>query len=212
MLDIVYTEKVREEEGGTYGVSTGGSIARYPEGQTLLQILFDTDPDTERMEQLNEIILNELKRIAANGPKKRLHEGEGVPQQELQREPEGEQLLAGILSTKYFYGEDNHSSYIETVNAITPQRSKRLPRSCRSGQREDGDHGTGNEGITYPVEIRSSRNSFPSNTLARRDIVFRSNTLAVAIVFRATLAHRGITKQAWLCIWLITKSEPHRFA
>ncbi|HBG57725.1 MAG TPA: peptidase M16, partial [Porphyromonadaceae bacterium] len=45
IMDIVYTEKIREEEGGTYGVSTSGSIARYPEGQTILQINFDTDPD-----------------------------------------------------------------------------------------------------------------------------------------------------------------------
>lgn len=122
VLDIVYTEKVREEEGGTYGVSTGGSIARYPEGQTLLQILFDTDPDTERMEQLNEIILNELKGIAANGPR----ESDFTKVKEYLNKSYNENLKEnsywlGILSTKYFYGEDNHSSYIETVNAITPQ-------------------------------------------------------------------------------------------
>ncbi|NLA61659.1 MAG: insulinase family protein, partial [Bacteroidales bacterium] len=44
ILDIVYTEKVREDEGGTYGVSSRGSIARYPANQTILQIMYDTDP------------------------------------------------------------------------------------------------------------------------------------------------------------------------
>ena len=30
ILDIVYTEKIREDEGGTYGVYSSGSISRYP--------------------------------------------------------------------------------------------------------------------------------------------------------------------------------------
>ncbi len=122
ILDIVYTEKVREEEGGTYGVGTGGSIARYPEGQTMLQIMFDTDPDTERMEHLNGIILNELKEIATNGPR----ESDFTKVKEYLNKSYDENLKEnsywlGILSTKYFYGEDNHSNYLETVNAITPQ-------------------------------------------------------------------------------------------
>jgi zinc protease len=122
ILDIVYTEKVREEEGGTYGVGTGGSIARYPEGQTMLQIMFDTDPDTERMEHLNGIILNELKEVAANGPR----ESDFTKVKEYLNKSYDENLKENsywlsILSTKYFYGEDNHSNYLETVNAITPQ-------------------------------------------------------------------------------------------
>jgi len=57
IMDIVYTEKIREEEGGTYGVATSGSIARYPEGQTILQINFDTDPDKARA--LNNLVKGE---------------------------------------------------------------------------------------------------------------------------------------------------------
>lgn len=30
ILDLVYTAKVREDEGGTYGVYVGGQLSKYP--------------------------------------------------------------------------------------------------------------------------------------------------------------------------------------
>lgn len=119
ILDIVYTEKVREEEGGTYGVSSAGSISRYPEGQTILQIMFDTDP--EKMSHLNEIIHTVLKDIAANGPR----EADFTKVKEYMNKSYNENLKENsywlnVLDTRYFYGEDTYTTYIETVNAVTP--------------------------------------------------------------------------------------------
>jgi len=119
ILDIVYTEKVREEEGGTYGVYAGGSISRYPEGQTLLQIMFDTDP--EKMEHLNQIILDVLKDIATNGPR----ETDFTKVKEYLNKSYNENLKENgywlnVLDTKYFYEEDIHTNYLDTVNATTP--------------------------------------------------------------------------------------------
>ena len=118
ILDIIYTEKVREEEGGTYGVYAGGSISRYPEGQTILQIMFDTDP--EKMEHLNQLVLDILKEFAENGPR----ESDFTKVKEYMNKSYNENLKENsywlnILDNKYFYGEDNHTQYIETVNAIT---------------------------------------------------------------------------------------------
>lgn len=120
ILDIVYTEKVREDEGGTYGVYAGGSISRYPEGQTLLQIMFDTDP--EKKEQLNEIILMQLNEIAANGPR----ESDFIKVKEYLNKNYAENLKensywVNILDQLYFYGEDMHTGYIDAVNAMTPK-------------------------------------------------------------------------------------------
>lgn len=120
ILDIVYTEKVREEEGGTYGVSTGGAISRYPEGQTVLQIMFDTDP--EKKDHLNEIILKELEGIAANGPR----ESDFIKVKEYMNKSFNENLKenrywTNILDQLYFYGEDMHTGYIDAVNAMTPK-------------------------------------------------------------------------------------------
>ncbi len=118
ILDIVYTEKVREEEGGTYGVSSAGAISRYPEGQTVLQIMFDTDP--EKMTHLNQIILNELKSIATNGPRQadfsRVKEYMNKSYTENLKE---NRYWMNILDELYFYGEDMHSDYLNTVNAVT---------------------------------------------------------------------------------------------
>lgn len=118
ILSIVYTEKVREEEGGTYGVRTGGSISRYPEGQTILQITFDTDP--ELMQHLNQIVINELHAIATDGPR----EGDFSKVKEYMNKSHDENLKENsywlsTLNHKYFYGEDTHSDYLKTVNAVT---------------------------------------------------------------------------------------------
>lgn len=118
ILDIIYTEKVREEEGGTYGVYAGGSISRYPEGQTVLQIMFDTDP--EKKAHLNQIVLNVLKGFAEDGPR----ESDFTRVKEYMNKSYNENLKENsywldILDNKYFYGEDNHTQYIETVNAVT---------------------------------------------------------------------------------------------
>ena len=120
ILDIVYTEKVREEEGGTYGVSSAGAISRYPEGQTVLQIMFDTDP--EKKDHLNAIILKELEGIATNGPR----ESDFIKVKEYMNKSFNENLKENgywrnILDQLYFYGEDMHTGYIDAVNAMTPK-------------------------------------------------------------------------------------------
>ena len=118
VLDIVYTEKVREDEGGTYGVSSRGSIARYPENQTILQIMYDTDP--AKMEHLNAIVHKELKEIAENGPR----EADFNKVKEFMNKKHSESIKQngywlGTLDTYYFHNEDNHSDYLSVLNSIT---------------------------------------------------------------------------------------------
>ena len=66
ILDLRYTEKVREEEGGTYGVGVSCYMQQYPSNKAILSIKFDCDP--EKVQQLTPIIYNELKKIAKEGP------------------------------------------------------------------------------------------------------------------------------------------------
>jgi zinc protease len=62
-----YTISIREEKGGTYGVGVGGSMDPYCDPTYQLLIQFDTN---EAMaDELSEIVVAELKQIAANGPK-----------------------------------------------------------------------------------------------------------------------------------------------
>ncbi|MEG0888912.1 MAG: insulinase family protein [Bacteroides sp.] len=66
ILDLVYTEKVREEAGGTYGVYVGGDISRYPKENAYVQIIFDTAPSKKA--ELMKIIFAEADKLGISGP------------------------------------------------------------------------------------------------------------------------------------------------
>lgn len=67
LLDIIYTESIREQEGGTYGVSARASVSNYPVGNFTLLIGFDTDP--KLVEKLQAKVKEELANITKNGVK-----------------------------------------------------------------------------------------------------------------------------------------------
>ena len=135
ILDIVYTEKVREDEGGTYGVSSNGSISRYPENQTIVQIVYDTDP--AKMEHLNTIIHKELKDLAVNGPR----EADFKKVKEFMNKKYSENVKQngywlGTLNTYYFYGENNYSDYLSTLNSITMEDVKEFVKELLAQENE----------------------------------------------------------------------------
>ncbi len=66
ILDLRYTEEIREKEGGTYGVSVRASSQQYPTALKTLQMAFDADP--EKAEYLKSIIFSEIDKIIDNGP------------------------------------------------------------------------------------------------------------------------------------------------
>jgi zinc protease len=66
ILDIVYTDKVREEQGGTYGVGVNAVSLIRPQEKTRLIISFDCDP--VRTTELKSIVYTQLDSIAIKGP------------------------------------------------------------------------------------------------------------------------------------------------
>lgn len=65
ILDLRYTESIREEEGGTYGVRVDATAKDKPVEQATLAIRFDTDP--EKAEKLIGIAKAQLDSIMKNG-------------------------------------------------------------------------------------------------------------------------------------------------
>ncbi len=65
-LSIAYTDSVREEKGGTYGVSVDFELAKDDQPTATFKISYNADPD--RYEELNPIIYQQLRNIADNGP------------------------------------------------------------------------------------------------------------------------------------------------
>ena len=127
ILTMVFLEIVREEEGGTYHISASGSISRYPSGQALLQIMYDTAPDL--VEHLNSIVLRELYAIIENGTPEtefnRVIEQLNVAHAVRLRE---NSYWLGILNTKHFFGDDNHTHFLDIVNSITREEVQKFAR------------------------------------------------------------------------------------
>ena len=61
ILQLRYTETLREQEGGTYGAGTYASLSKKPFGQGHFQVQFDCNPD--KVEQLIAIVHEEIKKI-----------------------------------------------------------------------------------------------------------------------------------------------------
>ena len=66
VLQIAYTDSVREEKGGTYGVSVSFSLEKEEDPNALVRISYKSDP--KRYDELNPMIYKQLQNIADNGP------------------------------------------------------------------------------------------------------------------------------------------------
>lgn len=66
VLQIAYTDSVREEKGGTYGVGVSFNLEKEDNPNALLRISYKSDP--KRYEELNPVIYKQLLNIADHGP------------------------------------------------------------------------------------------------------------------------------------------------
>ena len=131
ILDIVYVRTIREEAGGTYGVRAQAGISRIPEGQTTLQMTFDTDP--ERASSIAPIVDREVKNIAEKGPEDAdFQKVKEYMVKKFQEDEKQNGYWVGTLSAYHFYGEDNYSNYLSTVNALTKDDIKNVTKQLIS--------------------------------------------------------------------------------
>ncbi len=66
ILDQVYTETLREDEGGTYGSSVSASTRELPDGRYLLQVSFNSKPALAA--KLRELAKDGVRKLAEEGP------------------------------------------------------------------------------------------------------------------------------------------------
>lgn len=118
VLDMVYTEEVREKKGGTYGVNCFGDLQKYPKEQLLLQIVFQTDP--AKKDKLAGIVVDELKKLAAEGPSD-VHL-QKVKEYMLKKYADNQKengYWMNNLNDYFYYGMDMTEGYTDIVNSIT---------------------------------------------------------------------------------------------
>ena len=108
ILDMRYTNSLREEEGGTYGASTAAQLNRQPKQVGLIQVYFDCKPAL--CDKLRELAISGIKDFAENGP---TDEEMNMARLNLQKNlPESRQnntYWRARLQDYYLFGEDADS-------------------------------------------------------------------------------------------------------
>ncbi len=126
ILDLVYTEKVREEQGGTYGVSISATSQKRPEEKASLLVAFECDP--ERAAELRQIIYSELEGIAKNGPRQ-VDLDKAVTNMIKTREETSQHnsYWTNIIRSYYLTGIDNNDdrNYSDVLNKLTVKDMKK---------------------------------------------------------------------------------------
>jgi len=118
VLDIIYTEEIREKEGGTYGVNVMVQSSNVPKSRATMQIVFQCDPD--RREYLGGRVKEILAQFAEEGPSDaNLAKVKELALKRYQENLRENGYWASELVNHVAFGEDNVTKYEQTVNSIT---------------------------------------------------------------------------------------------
>ena len=124
ILQIVYTEEVREKEGGAYGVGVSGSVVRNP-GEFSLTVNFNMAP--ERREELANIIVREFKKMSEEGPaSEHVEKVRSYILKNFEESQRKNSAWMNWLHNFYIDGEDNHDTFESVVNSITKEDVREL--------------------------------------------------------------------------------------
>lgn len=126
-LQSRYNQVIREEKGGSYGVTVNGTLARQPVGTYNLNISFQTNP--EMTEEFVKVVKEELALIADKGP----DDGEMNKHLEYWRKMQSQNIATTqtrliMLQTYYTWGEDWDVDYDKLLKSITPGKVKEFAR------------------------------------------------------------------------------------
>jgi len=124
-----YIDEIREKRGGTYGASVSGSIGAIPKEREgyRLSISFDTDP--KMMEELVEVVYDEVRKIAEEGPL-----ADDMQKTEMNMKSQFEQnqkengYWSGALYTYYLNEIDTHSAWQQIFSQTDAQTIQNLAK------------------------------------------------------------------------------------
>lgn len=118
ILRALYTEEVREKEGGTYGVQCGGTFEKFPKPEVMVQIVYQTDP--AKKDHLNKVVDAQLEKLAAAGPTE--EQIQKVKEYMLKKYNDNQKengYWMGNLNEYFYTGVDRNAGYDTLVSGIT---------------------------------------------------------------------------------------------
>ena len=134
MLKIAYTDSVREEKGGTYGVTVAFDFNKDDHPSATLQIAYNADPN--RYEELNPIIYQQLAYIAKNGPvASSMDKVKKYLLKQYQQAEATNDYWSYIIWHELDDDEDFDKDYCKMVEAMTPQQVQQMAQRLIDARR-----------------------------------------------------------------------------
>ncbi len=119
ILNMLYTESIREKEGGSYGVSVRGAINKIPDERFNLQIQFDTDPAMKN--KLIEIAYNEINNLLSKSPSiENVNKVKEFLLKKHQEQLGNNGYWSHMILALESNGVDFHTNYDTIVSDVTP--------------------------------------------------------------------------------------------
>jgi zinc protease len=131
IMDIRYTNSLREDEGGTYGASTNASFARRPEEFILFQVVFACRPSL--CDKLRDLAIQGLRDLAENGPTDDevssavLNLQKNIPESRLRNT-----YWKNALEEYLLYGHDSDAENEAAVNGLDKAKIQKVARELLS--------------------------------------------------------------------------------
>ncbi len=124
-MTMLYTETVREDEGGAYGVPVSANLIDYPEELAMVQIVLPTAP--EKRISMTAIVNDGIKKMMAEGPSE---ENLGKIKEYMLRSHQEDLKNNGYwmtsLVSKTRYNQEFVEGYEECVQSITIEDIKKV--------------------------------------------------------------------------------------
>lgn len=136
VMDIVYTEKIREDEGGTYGVGVNGNLTLRPKETFMFLIAFQTNK--EMYEKLMGIAVAELQNVANQGPRPEdLKKVKEFLIKKHSEDLESNRYWMNCIQTQNRDGYNPMANYEQIVNGITADDVANMAKAVLKGYKKE---------------------------------------------------------------------------
>ena len=136
VMDIVYTEKIREDEGGTYGVGVQGNLSNRPKETFMFLIGFQTNK--EMYEKLMGIAMAELQNVANNGPRAEdLKKVKEFLIKKHSEDLESNRYWMNSIQCKERDGYNPMENYTDIINGITSEDIANMAKAVLKGYKKE---------------------------------------------------------------------------
>ena len=136
VMDIVYTEKIREDEGGTYGVGVNASLNNRPKESFMFLIGFNTNK--EMYEKLMGIAKAELQNMANQGPRPEdLKKVKEFLIKKHAEDLESNRYWMNCIQTQDSDGYNPMANYNEIINGISSSDVANMAKAVLNGYKKE---------------------------------------------------------------------------